>query len=336
MFLSVSIPIYNAEQYIDRCINSIVMQDFDDYELILVDDGSIDNSLKKCNSWKDKYPEIIKVVEKENTGSLFTRRVCLKESKGDYIYIMDADDYLIDKKMFREIYNTIKSNNCDLVIFNSTSDRDYKIGSKYPFESNSFVELTELYDQIIVGDSLNSLWNKVFSRELVDWKSDYSGYANVTNGTDMFQVLPILFSAKRVFYLDKLYYFYQFEDNHTSIVHKFKTTIYTSLKYNFLRLYELVEKNLAMDDSTKEKLAARYMLFASTAAYKTRLLSKNEMNIAIGYLKEIGEDKVFRDNYKIAKKHNLGIARKTIVYFLYHRFYSLLALAININSIKKK
>ena len=335
MFLSVSIPIYNAEQYIDRCINSIVMQDFDDYELILVDDGSTDDSLKKCYSWKDKYPEIIKVVEKENTGSLFTRRVCLKESKGDYIYIIDADDYLIDKRMFKEIYNTIMSNNCDLVIFNSTSDREYKIGSKYPFESNCFVNLPELYDQIIVGDSLNSLWNKVFSRELVDWENDYSGYANVTNGTDMFQVLPILFSAKRVFYLDKLYYFYQFEDNKTSIVHKFKPTIYTSLKYNFLRLYELVEKNLAMDDSTKAKLAVRYMLIASTAAYKTRLLSKNEMKVAKGYLKEIGEDEVFCDNYKVAKNHNLGIARKTIVYFLYHRFYSLLAFAINISSIKK-
>ena len=93
MFFSISVPVYNAEKYLDRCINSILSQTFSDFELILVDDGSTDKSLEICNNWKAKFPDKIKVVHKANSGSLFTRRICLFESAGEYLYVMDADDY---------------------------------------------------------------------------------------------------------------------------------------------------------------------------------------------------------------------------------------------------
>ena len=100
MFLSVSIPVYNAEDYIDDCIDSVMNQTMQEFELILVDDGSKDSSRDKCRVWQKKYPDRIRIVEKNNTGSLLTRRRCLEESRGDYIYIMDADDRLCDRNAF--------------------------------------------------------------------------------------------------------------------------------------------------------------------------------------------------------------------------------------------
>ena len=96
MFLSVSIPVYNASMYLDECISSIMSQTEDDYELILVDDGSKDNSIEICRKWRELYPDTIRVIEKDNSGSLLTRRKCIEESKGEFLYIMDADDYLMD------------------------------------------------------------------------------------------------------------------------------------------------------------------------------------------------------------------------------------------------
>lgn len=114
MFLSVSIPIYNAEKYLEQSIESVLSQSMNDYELILVDDGSKDRSIEICRKWQKKYPQTIRVIEKENTGSLLTRRRCMQESKGDYIYIMDADDYLVDSDMFLKIKNTIDESRADI------------------------------------------------------------------------------------------------------------------------------------------------------------------------------------------------------------------------------
>ena len=108
MFLSISIPVYNAEKTLDQCIKSIIVQTFRDFELILVDDGSTDNSLQICKKWSLSYPEHIRVIHKENSGSLLTRRRCLQESVSKYLYIMDADDYLVDKDALRYIYEAIK------------------------------------------------------------------------------------------------------------------------------------------------------------------------------------------------------------------------------------
>ncbi len=122
MFLSVSIPIYNAEKKINECISSVMEQSDQDFELILVDDGSKDGGASICENWVEKYPEKIRFIQQENTGSLLARRRCLRESKGDYIYIMDADDKLIDKDAFKKVKEFIINHDCDLIIFNCIKD----------------------------------------------------------------------------------------------------------------------------------------------------------------------------------------------------------------------
>lgn len=97
MFLSIVIPVYNAEFFLKRCVLSVLNQGLsrDDYEILLVNDGSMDNSWNICQKLKDEYPDVIRIFTQENQGVSFTRQFGIEEAKGEYIAFCDADDYLI-------------------------------------------------------------------------------------------------------------------------------------------------------------------------------------------------------------------------------------------------
>lgn len=323
-------PVYNASRYIDKCIQSIIEQNFQDFELILVDDGSKDNSVEICEQWVRRYPEKIHLVKKENSGSLFTRRRCLLESKGEYIYIVDADDYLLRTDALQRIHDTIVKSQCDLVFFNAASQEESPEGMfKYPFEDEAIFEgagLLPLYEYYIQNSGLKPLWNKVFHRSLVDWDADYSSYTYVTNGTDYFQSTPIISNAKRICYLAEILYFYRRDDNATSIVHTFKPTVYAAARANFLRMCDASESWKLNETERHAMLTAEFMKVASTSAYKARLLQKKDKAYVRSFLKEIGEDSVFRKYYSASSVKSLS--RKVIVFMLGHRKYDLLSVIL--------
>ena len=326
MFLSVSMPVYNAAQYLNDCIQSVIEQTEEDYELILVDDGSTDSSLDICYKWAALFPNKIRVISKGNSGSLLTRRVCLKESNGEYLYVMDADDCLIDKDAFKIIKRIIEINDCDLVFFNCTTNR--ATGEKFydiPFEDGTIFQgdlLKVIRRFYITGRGLKPLWNKVFHRSLVDWDIDYSPYDKVTNGTDAFQSLPIVSHAKKAYYLDKILYFYRIENNTNSIVHTFKPTIYYSARTNFIRMVDEAQKWNIDEKELNCVLSQYYMKLSSTAAYKVRLISENDNIDKVKYLREIGEDSVFNKYYSFSNSATLP--RKIINLFLHLGKYKLL------------
>ena len=91
--ISVIVPVYNVEEYLDRCIESIVNQTYKNLEILLIDDGSTDNSYNICDKWAKKDNRI-KVVHKENGGVSSARNVGLDVATGDYIGFVDSDDYI--------------------------------------------------------------------------------------------------------------------------------------------------------------------------------------------------------------------------------------------------
>ena len=105
MKLSYIVPVYNVEKYIKECVESILAQTFDDYEIILVDDASPDNSPYICDEYAGRYPDIIKVIHKKNAGPAAARNDGLKIASGDYIWFFDSDD-LFFGDCVNEIYET--------------------------------------------------------------------------------------------------------------------------------------------------------------------------------------------------------------------------------------
>lgn len=123
--ISVIVPIYNVEKYLPRCIESILNQSFKEFELILVDDGSSDNSGKICDIYAEK-DERVKVIHKENGGVSSARNVGIKAVNGEYIGFVDPDDY-IDREMYKNLYELCENNNCDIGICKLGREVDGKL-----------------------------------------------------------------------------------------------------------------------------------------------------------------------------------------------------------------
>lgn len=126
--LSIIVPIYNAYQYLERCINSILNQGLDenDYEILLINDGSTDNSLKICNHYSTIKPSLIKIINKPNEGVVVTRNCGIDYAKGEYIYFIDADDYLIPNGLNYLITNFLHEEIDILSFWSLTLDKKTK------------------------------------------------------------------------------------------------------------------------------------------------------------------------------------------------------------------
>lgn len=112
--LSIIVPIYNGENFLRKCIDSILAQDYTDFELVLVDDGSTDGSLEICREYEQKDRRVV-VFHKENAGLVAARKSGLSVAKGEYIGFIDCDDY-IDKNMYSDLMRAAESDNSDIVV----------------------------------------------------------------------------------------------------------------------------------------------------------------------------------------------------------------------------
>jgi len=114
MKFSIVVPVYNVEKYLENCLDSIINQSYDNFEIIIVNDGSTDNSKNIIDMYLKKYPKKIKAFDKKNGGLSDTRNYAIKYISGDYLLFCDSDDYL-DKELLYKINNILKEKKYDLV-----------------------------------------------------------------------------------------------------------------------------------------------------------------------------------------------------------------------------
>lgn len=213
MTYSIIIPIFNCENYLSRCINSVVNQSFSEWELILIDDGSSDSSGTICDIYQKQFPEKIRVIHQDNSGVLYARRVGLFHAKGDYICFLDSDDSW-DIGLLSVLEMHIYSYNPDIIFFGFRKvTPEGEIISEYSSENSiklyDLNNLTFVYEKIIKGE-ISCLWAQAFRNALIDRDSDYSIYRTVFKGEDLLQNLALINNAKSALFIpDILYTYYQ-------------------------------------------------------------------------------------------------------------------------------
>lgn len=212
--ISIIVPVYNVEKYLDRCIQSILNQTFKDFELILVDDGSTDNSGFICEKYKEMDNRIV-VIHKENGGLSSARNTGLDIAIGKYIGFVDSDDY-INENMYEILYNEAIKNNSDVVVsdFEKVCENkehiNYKL-DKYEIENYNNIEaLNQLFESknviFIVA------WNKLYKRQIFN----NLRYEEGKIYEDEFIIHKILYESKITTFIDlKLYYYVQRENSIT-------------------------------------------------------------------------------------------------------------------------
>ena len=163
--LSVIVPVYNVEKYLKRCLESILVQSWNDYEIILVDDGSTDSSAQICDLYAEKY-EMIRVIHKENKGLSDTRNRGIEKASGEYVYFPDSDDWL-EPNTFSELSDVIEELTYDIISFNRefvTSEEDKLISAKSRIQKLSGKQaLLEMLKQSDVTGFAN---DKIYRKKL--------------------------------------------------------------------------------------------------------------------------------------------------------------------------
>ncbi len=163
--ISIIVPVYKVERYLKKCLDSILVQTFSDFELILIDDGSPDNSGKICDEYAKKDSRIV-VIHKENQGAAMARNVGLDRARGEYIGFVDSDDW-IEKDMYELLYSLCKQYDCDIV--NCSSIICYK-NRVVVNGGHSFVihDQHEAMKTLLIGEMYDEcLWTKLIKREII-------------------------------------------------------------------------------------------------------------------------------------------------------------------------
>lgn len=167
--LSLIVPVYNGEAVIERCINSILNQDYEDYEAIFLDDGSKDRSLFLLEEYAKKDARI-KVISKENTGVSDTRNRGIQEAKGTYIQFMDCDDWLSDVAM-KSLVKAMEESDSDLVVADFYRVVGKNVSRKGSINQKETLSLQEYAEWMMESPSdyyYGVLWNKLYKKEIID------------------------------------------------------------------------------------------------------------------------------------------------------------------------
>lgn len=216
--VSVIIPAYNAEKTLKRCLDSVFAQDFDSYEVILVNDGSTDDTLEVARVY-EKYSNFV-LVNQPNGGAARARWAGVEVSKGEYIAFVDSDDY-IARNMLSSMYFKAKEDNADLVISNWFKVSSNRIFAKKPYQVSEVVlRSDELIDLVIFTHDNPGLWNKLWDKDLL-LDSNLQETFDLSYGEDLLFCLNVFLKAKRPTFVAEPLYFHVISSE--SVSHNLKT-----------------------------------------------------------------------------------------------------------------
>lgn len=212
--ISVIIPVYNVEKYIARCIESILNQTFQDFEIVIVNDATNDNSMAIVQKYASKYPRIKAFHNLKNMGLMWTRRVGYLNASGDYFIFCDSDDYLPENAL-EILYNSIKNSGADIVIGNYQYVNAEGVTGRV---SNNVLKYgstsKDVYKSLLKAELAHSLWGKIYDAKLFnDYK--YITHEDFTNAEDGLLFYQLIQNASKTISIKETVYYY-FSNNQSA------------------------------------------------------------------------------------------------------------------------
>lgn len=294
--VSIIVPIYNAEKYIKKCLDSLLNQTKKELEFILVNDGSTDNTEHIIKKYKDKR---IKYYKNENQGIGKARNFGIEKANGRYIMFIDSDDY-IDKNMSKLMFDKAFSNNLDMVICDYYNVID---GEVHEEKLANFKPTTLKESPNLIFDINLSPWNKLYKRSLIN-ENNINFVENLKYEDAPF-VCQALDKAKKIGKVNKCLNYYVM---HSSS----ETTIRDKRVFDILKIVDIIRTYFKDEDYIKESLDKLTVRIVTNYTIQQRVQKDKEVGMkfidqSFAYLKEQVPD--YKDNkyYK-----NRGFLRRTI------------------------
>ena len=258
MYFSIIIAAYNAEEYLERCLLSVLNQTFNDYEVVLINDGSNDNTENICGRFREDKK--LKYYYKENSGVVEARNYGFNKASGQYILYVDADDY-IENNLLSNIYEYNKDRALDIVFYGYVIEYpDKKIEKRAGIFNQD-----EIIREMIDNNILNFTWSKVYKKETAE-ANGIKFDNNVKYGEDLLYIIELLKYTNNVGYFDYIGYHYVINGNsitNNDSTYSLKDYFYIESRYlDFLDT--VFEKNNKYIDTLNNELGSIVALWFRT------------------------------------------------------------------------
>ena len=307
--ISVIVPIYKVEKYLDRCVQSIIDQTYPNLEIILVDDGSPDNCPVMCDKWAEKDPRI-KVIHKENGGLSDARNAGLDIATGELIGFVDSDDW-IAPEMYEKLVKTLHDDQSDIAA--CTVEMIWADGTPNKLltvQENCTLERTEAQLALLNESKLkHPVWYKLYKKSIVTGIPFEMGKQH----EDVYWTYQVVGKAKRVSIIDHVgYYYWQRQDSIMG------NPTYTIKRLDAMEAFEQRYQYIAKEFPELESVAKRNLIAVCVfhGQMVLKYLPEDEKKRAFDYLEEInGRYKLKPEDYgngKITHRIWLYIAGKSL------------------------
>lgn len=339
--ISIIIPVYNVEKYLARCLHSVLKQTLEDIEIILINDGSNDDSLKICNEFKNKDSRI-KVINKLNEGVSVARNVGIEEARGKYILFIDSDDW-VDEKICEVLYENIERYNSDLSMCNIVlEENDKKINVKMNID-NYYLNKNQIKYEVILplieNEQYNGYHEEASFRGPVArlFKHDILINNNVRFKKDLSIGEDFIFNIEYMKYIETLTiseeYMYHYRKYSESTMRKYNEKCWEIYKVLLINLENYLYENFNNNDYIERlnNLKMKYMLISIINEFR----NGNKKNIIkkISTIKWICEDDLIKDILKFHSKNYIGI-NKYLLFCIKNKLYSLIVIYNELRRIK--
>lgn len=283
--VSVVVPVYNVEKYIEKCINSLINQTYDDLEILLINDGSMDNSIDILNKYK-KLDDRVIVIDRPNKGSIYTRLEGFRLSTGKYVMFVDSDDWL-ELVAIEKSLDVMKEYNTDIVKFNMIKEfveENRKLRIEGAYKSIKYISKkdfdTTLYPIVLNTYKCNSMCAQLVRKDAVI-KLDVNEFS-ISMGDDLFCNLEIITKINNIVFLPEFYYHYRYVNNSittTISLEKLQSNLIDTYKvyttfYKYIKIWNIntdENLNIVKNRVIKEVTFCLIPLVISKLKYKDKL-----------------------------------------------------------------
>lgn len=315
-YFSIILPIYNVSSYLDRCFCSILQQNFSDYEIIAVDDGSTDASFEICRRYEEQYP-CITVIHKSNGGLSSARNAGLEIAKGKYVFMIDSDDW-IEKDALSQLYMFTKANLPDIVKFNYIKrPSNTKVSSILKTGLKSKIEIRNKIISIALrhtGQVVLSAWCHIYKNEFLKKYHLRFVSERIIGSEDYLFNLQVYSKADSLLVINN--YIYNYDLREGSLTNRYRYNIFE--QYNELhKQFELcLGSNNLLDDQRIKDLAYSYIEKMIGVCMKNECIITNDHSLidAIRNCKTMVKNKMFEKFYLLYPMEDTGIKRKILLW----------------------
>lgn len=335
---SLIVPVYNVQDYLHQCIESILKQTYKEFEVILVDDGSTDNSGKICDEYAQKDNRI-KVVHKINAGLVSARKEGLKSSSGEFIINIDSDDW-IENILLEEIEKIINVYSPDVIAFNffyntfsKQTIKEHNLKEGY-YDKNALEK--EIYPKMLYDNSQPfysfglrpNLWGKVFRRNIL-YNNQLEVDDRITLGEDAACTYPTMLQAKSLFVLNKPLYHYRY--NEKSITNSYKKNMLENNEKLINHLFNKLGNNHNLNKQIYHYIAFLLFLSIFNEVKNNETLFKKAKKIRDFFSKEY-----YVESLKIIDYSSLSFKKKMLFKLLKNNQYLLSLIIVKVWSLLNK